>query len=158
MRLLLLFSFLILPILGHTKKKIYKDKAIFRLSREVYFESDVKDIQGQLRSLDCIFGGSFLLDFLKKQKEPVASSLIQIKRYIEKKQYKISSNEYKKLIKKLYFQKCSVEKDKSWIKLLIMIEAFMQENFNLGTRDKIKKNWNTFKKVINSNYPIYYYE
>ena len=149
---------MVIPVLGLTKEKIYKDKAIFRLSREVYFESDVEVIKGQLKSLDCIFGGSFLLDFLKKQKEPITSNLIQIKSYIEKKQYEVSSREYRKLIRKLYFQKCSVDRDQSWVRLMIMTEAFMQENFNLGTSVEIKKNWNTFKKVIDSNYPVYFYE
>ena len=68
MRLLLLYSFLVLPILGLAKEKVYKDKATFRINREVYFESDVKVIKEQLSGLDCIFGGSFLLDFLKTKR------------------------------------------------------------------------------------------
>ena len=139
------------------KKVIIKDTAILRVKDTVFFNSDLKNIFNTTKKLDCLMGGSFLLEKIdlkiKTTKYPVLNRsnpaqnkdffkrllvLIQLLDFLKERSVTKDQVTIEKLIapnKKL----CNWKNNDALIYDLLSAEIFFQERFFLGAGVKNKE-------------------
>jgi hypothetical protein len=150
--LALQFSFLLFIICGRNFANTTKfDQAIFRLSGQVYFLSDLKDNQSALKKLSCISGPTYISKFIgqnldglskltledkKKQSVVVSRSQLNPFIYLEKlkntalsrTREKLSKNELARLDKscsKIVWKNLSISE-----KAVLLTEVYLRDRYS----------------------------
>ena len=136
-----------------------EEKAFVRLSNEVYFSSEIKELISRLKEINCLFGGTVFFQRFKSDKNKVKAYL-QITKYLDDKKFSINQFDFDSLFNQLKFEKCNVQEPKKRLSLTpgIKIEVFLQEMALNSDKDSSNRALKTMQKILDVKYPVFFYE
>ena len=158
-------------------KLVLSERASFRIGNDIYYQSEVNNIEKKIKMMNCVVGGESLLlkkifyfDKLKKNKSILeVVFLTKLENYLKELKFEVHSLLLKKLVVG-NMKNCGIKFEKILQDriLLSMVygEIFFQENFYINDTNQLgdfnpdtkNKRWNGFVGLIHSKYVHYVYD